>query len=147
MAAVIVPSSSPPHRLVDARRPEAGPELRLLPGGRAGAPPARVYLRRRVAVALASCTVVVILWLAVTGAAALLRGPVVATPNDAVPVAGAPLDSASSYVVQPGDTLWTIARGLDPEGDIRALVDELAERAGGASLDAGQRIDLRGLRD
>ena len=44
------------------------------------------------------------------------------------------------YVVQPGDTLWDIARALAPDGDPRALVHELADTAGGAALEPGQRI-------
>ena len=46
------------------------------------------------------------------------------------------------YVVRPGDTLWDIARALAPGGDPRALVHELAEAAGGAALEPGQRIVL-----
>jgi LysM repeat protein len=51
------------------------------------------------------------------------------------------------HVVQPGETLWSIARGVQPTGDVRPLVDELADRVGGAGLQAGQRIDLGGLAD
>jgi Tfp pilus assembly protein FimV len=51
----------------------------------------------------------------------------------------------TAMVVQPGDTLWAIAERLQPEGDVRPLVDELARRAGGAAVVAGQRIDLTGL--
>ena len=52
------------------------------------------------------------------------------------------------YVVQPGDTLWDIARALAPDGDPRALVHQLADAAGGAALDPGQQIiidELPGL--
>ena len=45
-----------------------------------------------------------------------------------------------AYVVRPGDTLWDIARALAPGGDPRALVHELADAAGGAALEPGQRI-------
>jgi hypothetical protein len=48
-------------------------------------------------------------------------------------------------VVRPGDTLWSIARSLQPGGDVRDLVDRLAERAGGAQITPGQRIDVAGL--
>ena len=44
------------------------------------------------------------------------------------------------YVVQPGDTLWDIARALAPGTDPRALIHELAGSAGGAALEPGQRI-------
>ena len=46
------------------------------------------------------------------------------------------------YVVQPGDTLWDIARALAPDGDPRARVHEMAKAAGGAALEPGQRIVL-----
>jgi hypothetical protein len=46
--------------------------------------------------------------------------------------------------VQPGESLWDIARGLQPTGDVRSLVDELASLNGGASLEAGQTIVLPG---
>ena len=41
----------------------------------------------------------------------------------------------SSYVVRQGDTLWSIARTLSPEGDPRALVDVLSTANG---IDAGR---------
>ena len=52
---------------------------------------------------------------------------------------------ARAYVVRPGDTVWSIAQKLQPEGDVRDLVDQLTERAGGSGLQAGQRIALDGL--
>jgi hypothetical protein len=47
--------------------------------------------------------------------------------------------------VRPGDTVWSIAERLQPEGDVRDLVDQLTERIGGSGLQAGQRIALDGL--
>lgn len=46
------------------------------------------------------------------------------------------------YIVQPGDTLWSIAAGIAPGADPRPTVDRLARRNGGASLEAGQRLVL-----
>jgi hypothetical protein len=46
------------------------------------------------------------------------------------------------YVVRPGDTLWTIASKIAPGADPRPVVDDLADRAGGAVLQPGQRIEL-----
>lgn len=48
----------------------------------------------------------------------------------------------SSHVVQPGDTLWSLARRLQPGGDVRPLVHELSRRTAGRPLRAGQRIEL-----
>jgi len=90
-----------------------------------------------VLVALASVGV-----LAFLGADAAASTPASTTGATAVAVA----ESAAPrwVVVQPGDSLWTVARRLQPSGDVRALVDRLAERAG-ASIIAGQRIDVTGL--
>jgi hypothetical protein len=35
------------------------------------------------------------------------------------------LAGGSSVVVQPGDTLWSIASSLNEDGDVRAVVDEI----------------------
>lgn len=45
-------------------------------------------------------------------------------------------------IVQPGDTMWSLARSLQPTGDIRPLVTQLARAHGGAALQAGERIVL-----
>jgi Tfp pilus assembly protein FimV len=43
------------------------------------------------------------------------------------------------YVVQSGDTLWSIASSLT-SGNIRNYVHSLIELNGGASIDVGQRL-------
>ena len=51
--------------------------------------------------------------------------------------------AAGTYVVQPGDTLWELARGIvGPEGDPRPAVDRIREANGleGQGLLAGARI-------
>jgi Tfp pilus assembly protein FimV len=60
----------------------------------------------------------------------------------------APLEAGAGdvYVVQPGDTVWSIARRLDPQGDVRATVDALVERHGSASVEIGDRLPIGGLR-
>jgi nucleoid-associated protein YgaU len=47
-------------------------------------------------------------------------------------------------VVQPGDTLWSIATSLDGDGDVRAVVDQIQELNGlnGATLVPGQTLLL-----
>ena len=52
--------------------------------------------------------------------------------------------AVASYVVQPGDTLWKIARQLDPSGDARAGVDRLMRlnRLHSGTLHAGRTLQL-----
>jgi hypothetical protein len=47
------------------------------------------------------------------------------------------------HVVQPGETLWSIARTLHPDGDIRPLVDRLVELNGSDHLEVGQVLVLQ----
>ena len=51
-------------------------------------------------------------------------------------------DRFATYVVQPGDTFWSIARSIDPEGDPRPLVDRMVAEHGTAVLRVGERIAL-----
>lgn len=113
-----------------------------------------VYRRRRVAVAVLA---VVLTVAASTGIRSLAsRGdgaaPVSAvTPGvSAVALAGMPAGvdvsgafvvSDGVYVVQPGDTMWSIASSLT-DGSIRGYVADLIELNGGASLDVGQLLVL-----
>lgn len=80
-------------------------------------------------------------WLLASGA---LGG---ASPARSESAGGAPTGTAvpvasTSYVVQPGDTLWSVARTLRPNGDLRPLVDHLGRHTGGRPLQVGQRIAL-----
>jgi hypothetical protein len=112
------------------------PTLRVLEGGRAPDRLARqaVYRRRRLAaVALLVLTTAVVLLLA---SAVLARSAGGGTP---VPAAGT---SSEVHVVQPGDTLWSIARALEPNADVRLTVDRLVDLNGGAPLTVGQRLVL-----
>ncbi len=125
--------------------PRPRPSLRSF-GARPPVTPrsATVYRRRRWAALGLLGAVVVLVGLAV-GAA---RGPVAAADR---PVTGrsaadtgdgvAPARTVT-YVVQPGDTLWAIARRLAPGTDPRPLVDELKRDAGGAVLRVGQRLEI-----
>lgn len=56
------------------------------------------------------------------------------------PAAATPLDGESVWLVQPGDTLWSIAAEVAPGADRREVVQRLAERNGGAGLLAGQNL-------
>lgn len=52
------------------------------------------------------------------------------------------LKAHSTYVVQPGDTLWSIASRLDPDGDPRPLVARLSSQLHGETLVPGEALYL-----
>jgi hypothetical protein len=147
MAAVLSPSTAPWHRPEPIR--PASPALRVIEGGRAHPRSRPGALRHAVVLLAAGLLAAVLLALALgagvralgAGAAAPQPAPTAASSAPATPVV--PDDGV--VVVRAGDTLWGIAQALDPDGDVRVLVDRLAERAGGAALRPGQRIDVRGL--
>lgn len=118
--------------------PQRGrPHLVLVPGGRAPTtrPSTVVFWRRRLVAALVVVGLASALWagLGAPGGALTVSG----RSSPRASVGGRP-----AYVVQPGDTLWTLARRLDPHGDPRPLVDRLAAAHGGATLRVGERIAL-----
>jgi hypothetical protein len=63
------------------------------------------------------------------------------TALGAGPTSGsASLAVARVWVVQPGETVWRIARHLQPSGDVRPLVDQLSRQVGAHGLQVGQRL-------
>ena len=91
------------------------------------------YRRRR---ALVAGAVVVVSALATVVLGALGGGSLTA------PERPLPVNSGRVYVVQPGDTLWSIAREVEPTGDLRPVVDRLVAEHGGATLVVGEPIRL-----
>lgn len=89
-----------------------------------------VYRRRRVAVAgavlLALAVVVAVLGIVGRGAEGLPSEPV----------------ATVSVVVQPGDSVWSLASSLAGDRDPRPIVDAIVDANGGATLVAGQRLTL-----
>ena len=120
----------------------------------------QVFMRRRIVVALLSITIAAAACLGVRAmasrgdgaaslptvtpnASALLMAAVGTDPvlDNGVDLSGAFIRGEQVYVVQPGDTLWSIASSLT-DGDIRSFVDELVDLNGTASVDVGQRLVL-----
>jgi nucleoid-associated protein YgaU len=98
-----------------------------------------VYRRRRLLVlGLLLLTATAAFVLAQLVEAGIGGGPLTATDAAATPVPVA----AHVYVVQPGDSLWSIAAKLDPHGDERPLVDRLAAEAHGADLYPGEVLAI-----
>jgi LysM repeat protein len=45
-------------------------------------------------------------------------------------------------VVQPGDTLWSIAEAIAPDTDVRITVDQLVAINGDSPIVPGQELEL-----
>ena len=145
MVAVQVPQFEPsewldPQEADDARRrgldvgvwPDPPPVRPL----RRPLPDRATRIRRR---RLAALLLVVLLAL---GLAAMLRwtaANVVGSDESPQPI------TSSVYVVQPGDTLWSIAERVAPDTDPRPVVAELRERNGDSELEVGDRLDVAEL--
>lgn len=74
--------------------------------------------------------------LAATGAAASSPAPATSSAPAMSPA------GAAVWVVRPGDTLWSIARSVQPHGDERGLVDRLDAELHGATLYPGEVVPL-----
>ena len=102
--------------------------------------PSRAVLRRRRVVALGALVLLLMgLWFGLQAALGRIGGSPLA-------IADAPggLQPAASrtWIVRPGDTLWSIAEAVDPKGDVRPLVDRLAAELGGTALYPGESIGI-----
>jgi hypothetical protein len=87
-----------------------------------------VYRRRRLAAVVMGIGVV----LAAGHAGAALGGNSLAAPGARPRV--------DTHVVEPGDTLWSVARELAPASDPRPVVDALAESRHDAPLVPGETL-------
>jgi hypothetical protein len=134
MAAIAYPGAE--------RRPQASPRRHLhvvpAPTRARRLPRTSIYRRRRVLVVVALFLAVFFMVLAARAALGALGGGPLAAPETP---AGSP--AAAVYIVQPGDTYWTIGRRLQPSGDVRALVDRLSSEHAGAPLQPGEQLAVK----
>ncbi|MFY0408284.1 LysM peptidoglycan-binding domain-containing protein [Solicola sp. PLA-1-18] len=92
--------------------------------------PLRLTRRGRVVVVLAALVLVAL-------ASVFLGSRVVATDEASAPAV------AQTVTIQPGQTLWDIARDASPDADPRAVVDDIVELnalTGGGDVQPGQRV-------
>jgi hypothetical protein len=134
MAAVLVPA--PSSRPAPSGRPvgPAGrPQLRLIPGGRSPQALAATYRRRRVVAALVLVTVLVV----AVQLAQVLAG-VAAGWSTPAPAA---IDGPTVAIeVESGDTLWSLAREVHPDGDVRPVVAAMVADRGTAAVEVGEQV-------
>jgi hypothetical protein len=117
------------------------PALRVVEGGRSAAARRRAatFRRRRVGAFVALTLMLAGLSTIADAAFGLLETTADRTPSAAVAAGDAPV---AVHLVQPGETLWDIAAEVAPNRDPRAVVDELVELNGSASITPGQRLLL-----
>ncbi len=113
-------------------RPVSRPHLSVVAPGRIRLVPAATYRRRRLAALVVAAGLAFVAWLALGALGGALTAPVRSTPL--------PPETATVVVAGPGDSLWTIARRLQPKGDLRPLVDRLVAVNGGTVVHVGDRL-------
>jgi hypothetical protein len=103
-------------------------------------PSQAVYRRRRLAVLLCVAALVTLGWLGLhrlTGTSG--DGPLTVSGRP-VSTLNTRLVASARTIVQPGDTLWSIARRAHPTGDIRPVVASLEASRHGRPLQVGETI-------
>ena len=144
----LLPTTVPPGPVAPT-----APALRVIEGGRAPATLARqaTYLRRRllaVALLAAACVAAFLLVGAIStglaggGHPSSTAGASSPTSADAASAAGVAATPAGYRVVQPGDTLWSIAASIAPHSDVRKAVDRLVSANGNGPLTVGEHLRL-----
>ena len=91
---------------------------------------AATYRRRRIVVAAVVLVLAALGW-------RLGSGLAVAPGDDSQPP-----PAPASYVVQPGDTLWSTADRVGGDRDVRAVVADLIAENGGDTVYVGHRVTL-----
>lgn len=111
------------------------PQLRLVSSAQPRSM-ASVYRRRRVTALLVLAATVVVLVSAVQAGHqwASQRSSPSTVPMQPV--------STEVVIVQPGDSLWSIATRAHPGKDVRPYVAEMARSRSGASLQVGERVSV-----
>lgn len=105
-------------------------------------PSRAVYRRRRIAVLLCAAAVFALGWMGLhrlTGQSG--DGPLTVA-GQPVSEINATLVTHTHVIVQPGDTVWTIARRARPTGDIRPLVSTIEAKRHGRPLQVGETIQI-----
>ena len=122
----------------------------MLQGGRAPARVAQqsIYRRRRLVVAILAVAVLAVAFLLASAAVARIAGGAPSpaaggsSPTSAAAASAAGVAAPATTVVQPGDTLWSIAAAVAPDVDVRITVDQLIALNGSSPIVVGQELEL-----
>ena len=110
--------------------------------------PSQLYVRRRMMVILSLAAIVLVLFFGAghvvanrggAPASASMIRPANATMIDAGIVSAVP---ANVYIVQPGDTLWSIGERFHGHTSLADYVDSLVSANGGTKLQVSQALAL-----
>lgn len=105
-------------------------------------PSLSVYRRRRLVAMFVVVSLSFLAWSGLRQLADTSGGAPLSTAGRSAQAAEPQLIARSAVVVRQGDTLWAIARRMQPTGDVRPLVSELIDTYGGRTLQVGQTIQL-----
>jgi LysM repeat protein len=106
--------------------------------------PSQIYARRRL-MAIVSLVAIVLVLFVGTGHVVANRGGAPASASmirPATPAAAAAPAAADTYIVQPGDTLWSIGERFHGGASLVDYVDSLVEANGGTELQVSQALTL-----
>jgi len=111
--------------------------------------PSRIYARRRLMVILSLLAIVLVLFFS-SGHVVANRGGAPASASMIRPANSPSLDIGASaaqapanvYIVQPGDTLWSIGERFHGHTSLVDYVDSLVEVNGGTELQVAQALSL-----
>ena len=140
MAAIIEPRRLP-------ARPAPRPALRLVTahdGRPVDAPLDLGFTPLHVAGAIVALLAAMLLALAIGNGALAGLAPAPGGAPAAASASAASGGAATQVTVEAGDTLWSIARRIQPTGDVRPLVDQLVATNGTAPLQPGQQLTIPG---
>jgi LysM domain len=120
----------------------------VIPGPWAESTPAsQIYARRRLMAGLFLAAIVLVLLVGgghvvANHGGAPASAPMVRPANAAATPAAVGAPATASYVVQPGDTLWSIAQRFHGQAVLAEYVDALVAANGGTQLQVSQSLTL-----
>lgn len=104
--------------------------------------PAAVYRRRRLAVVASVVLMAVAVGAWGPGTLGWTWHRMAGEGASAAVASATPAATASSWTVRPDDTLWSIAKQIQPTGDFRPVLERLISRYGDRPLEVGEVLQV-----